>query len=110
MIEVVQGDDRTFTFTFRNTAGNVYNLTSCTIFVTVKRNIEDADASALISTTMTVSAPVTGVAVWAIVPAYTKYMLGLYKMDIQFKTSTGAISTVMRDDFYVVDKRTKRIV
>lgn len=107
MIEIVQGDDRSITFTFKTAAGAAYNLTGCTVFVTVKRNVEDADTT-LINTTMSLGTPALGIATWALVPADTKYMLGLYKMDIQLKTAAGLIYTVVRDDFMVLDERTKR--
>lgn len=108
MISIVQGDDKVLTFSFKNSTGTAYDLTGCTIFVTVKRNVEDAD-SILINTTLASSAPATGVATWTLVPADTKYMLGLYKMDIQIKTAAGKINTVLRDDFQVLDERTKRV-
>ena len=108
MLVVTSGDDRTVTFTIKTAAGAAYDLTGCTVFATVKRNTEDADASALISDSLTVSAPATGVAVWTIEAADTLYMLGLYKYDIQLKNSSNKIETILTDDFKVEPQVTIR--
>jgi hypothetical protein len=110
VIEVTQGDDLTLTFTLKKAAGTAYDLTGASVFATVKRAIEDADASALISTTLSSIAPTTGVCLWALVPADTKYLSGIYKYDIQLKDNVGKITTVQSGDFYVKPEVTKRIV
>ena len=108
MIEITQGDDRTLSFTLKKASGAVYDLTSCTVFATVKRNLEDADASAVISSTLSSLVPTTGIALWTLVPTDTKYLSGLYKYDIQLKDNTGKITTLQIGDFLVDPEVTKR--
>lgn len=109
LIEVTQGDDKTLTFFFTNVDETAYDLTGCTLFFTVKKNYEDADASALINTTLTLSAtPIDGTATLALVPANTKYMLGTYVYDIQLKTAAGKILTLVTDTFFVKPEVTIR--
>ena len=108
MIELVQGDSRTVTVTVKTASGAAYDLTGCLVLATVKRAYEDADASALISATLTVSVPASGVAYWTITSAQTLPMLGLYKYDIQLKTAAGAIETLVVGDFNVLPHVTIR--
>ena len=108
MIDVWQGDDVTLTFTLRKAAGTAYDLTGGTVFATVKRSVDDADASALISTTLTSASPTTGVCLWTLVPADTKYLSGMYKYDIQLKDNVGKIITLQSGDFLVKQEVTKR--
>lgn len=110
MISIVQGDDKTLTFKLKTSTGAAYDLTDCTLLVTVKKEYTDLDAAALISGTLTALVPGTGVAYWYIVPTNTKYMLGLYKYDIQLKTAAGLIQTLIVDDFLVTNEITIRVV
>jgi hypothetical protein len=110
MIEVVQGDDTSIVLTLKKASGSVYDLTDCTIFATVKRDSQDADSSALISTILVSAAPTNGQATWNITDLETKYMSGLYKYDIQMVNNIGNVSTLQRGDFLVTQDVTKRIV
>jgi hypothetical protein len=110
MITIVQGDDRTITFTLKTAAGIAYDLAGCTLFVTVKRNYEDTDSQAVISDTLTVSVPASGIGYWILEPADTKNLLGLYKYDIQLKDAATKISTILVDEITVDPEVTIRIV
>jgi hypothetical protein len=72
MISIVQGDDKTLTFTFQTAAGTIYDLSNCLLLATVKRKVEDADADAVIATTLTIADPTLGIATWPILPDETK--------------------------------------
>lgn len=110
MLSVVRRDDRTFTFYFYDEDGDAINLTSCTLFTTVKQSQDDTDALAKISSTLAITAPATnGIATWTLVPADTQYLLGQYFWDVQLKNSTGKITTIIRDIFEVLPDTTIRI-
>lgn len=109
MLTVNKRDDKTFTFYFYDEDGNAVDLSSATLYTTVKQNIDDLDASAKIATTLTVSAPATaGVATWVLVPSDTQYLLGLYFWDVQLKSATGKITTLINDYLEVVADTTIR--
>lgn len=110
MIEVVQGDDKDISFALTDSSGVAVNLTGATLFVTVKRYVTDLDAAAVISGTLTVAVPASGIGVWSLVPANTLNLLGVYYMDIQYKTAAGKIYTVKRDTFIVNPHITIRTV
>lgn len=107
-ISIVQGDDKVLTFTFKDAAGAAFNLTSYTVFYTVKKNLEDADAAALISGSLTVATPASGVGTWTLAAADTKYLLGEYFYDIQTKDGSGKIVTLIVDTFEVLPEVSKR--
>lgn len=110
MLTVVRRDDKIFTFYFYNEAGAAIDLTGAVLYTTVKQNIDDLDANAKISTTLAVTAPATGgIATWTIVPADTQYLSGLYYWDVQLKSVTGKITTLIRDMLEVVPDVTIRI-
>lgn len=109
MLSIVRGDNKSFVFTLYDEDGVVINLSSCTLFATVKQNTTDADSAAKISSTLTLADdPTTGVATWALVPADTQYLSGPYFMDIQLKSSAGLIDTILRDTFVVYEDVTIR--
>lgn len=109
MLTVTKRDNKTFTFYFYDQAGALVDLTDCTVFTTVKQNKSDTDANAKISATLTNSIPgALGYATWSLVPADTLYLLGQYFWDVQLKSSTGLITTVINDFFVVEDDVTIR--
>lgn len=111
MLTVVRRDDKTFTFYFYDENGDPINLTGAALYTTVKQNIDDTDANAKISSTLSVTVPATsGIATWAIVPADTQYLSGLYYWDVQMKSAAGKITTLIRDMLEVVPDVTVRIV
>jgi hypothetical protein len=109
MLSIVRGDDKIFTFRFFKADLDPMDLTGCTLFATVKQNVSDLDASAKISSTLTIVAPATdGVATWTLAAADTQYLLGQYVMDLQLKDSSSKIYTILRDTFMVYADTTLR--
>ena len=110
MLTVVRRDDKVFTFYFYDEDGDAVDLTDCSLFTTVKQYQEDVDASAKISSSLSIVAPaVNGIATWTLVPADTQYLLGQYYWDVQMKNSVGKITTLIRDIFEVLPDTTIRI-
>jgi hypothetical protein len=105
MLTIVQGDNKTLTVTQKSTTGAAYNLTGCTLSIIVKRSYDDADASALITGSFTISTPANGIGVFEITPAMTQYMSGLYTIDIRLTiTATSAVYTTYRDELWRGDR------
>ena len=101
MIKVFRGDDIEITFNFKESNGTPTDLTGCTLFCTLKSSVEDTDANAKYSGTLTISSPETaGVAVLSIPSTTTIFLRGNYLMDIQIKTASGKIRTPFKVDFF----------
>lgn len=109
MIKVYRGDDIEITFNFKESNGTPTDLTGCTLFCTLKSSVEDTDANAKYSGTLTISSPETaGVAVLSIPATTMCYLRGGYIMDIQIKTAAGKIRTPFKVDFSVEEDVTIR--
>jgi hypothetical protein len=103
MLTVTRRDDKVFTFYFYDENGDAINLTGCALYTTVKQNIDDTDANAKISSTLSITVPATGgIATWTLVPADTQYLMGQYYWDVQLKDASNKITTLIRDIFEVV--------
>ena len=82
------------------------------MFFTVKRSMEsldETDADALISKTVTVHTdPTNGITVVPVEAADTNLPLGVYFYDVKVKTDAGRIFAVVRGKFNVVWRVTGR--
>jgi len=108
-LEIYRRDDETYTLTFTNSNGTAYDLTDCTVFMTVKRSQEDSDDEAVISKTVTSHTdPTSGITTIALTPTDTDIEEGRYYFDIQLKTSAGEIKTVTKGLFKVTQDITVR--
>jgi hypothetical protein len=103
VIKVFRGNDVDMTFTFTDAAGVAINLAGSTVTGTVKKSIEDADASAKITKALTIAAPATGVGVLTLLDTELVYLRGLYFFYLQLVTGAGLKRTVFKSDFYVDD-------
>lgn len=111
MLSVVRRDDKVFTFYFYNESGTAIDLSGCALYTTVKQNTDDTDANAKISSTLAISSPATaGIATWTLVPADTQYLNGIYQWDVQMKSATGKITTLIKDVIEIIPDVTVRIV
>lgn len=109
-IEVIRGDDVTLTLTFTDNDGNAIDLTSGTVFFTVKKKASDTDENALIKKNISIfSAPTTGIMNLSLTDEDTDLASGVYYYDVQFIDSAGSVSSVQRDRFTVIKDITIRI-
>lgn len=101
-IEIIRGDDEQFELTFTDIDGEPIDLTDGTVFFTVKESLSDDDDDALITKEVTEFAnPELGVARLTLLKTETDIAEGRYFYDVQFKDSSGMISSTVRDKFYV---------
>jgi hypothetical protein len=94
---VRKGDDTSIELTFTVNLDTPVNLTGYKLYFTVKKNRTDLDADALITVDWTThSSPTTGKTV-LIIPssATTNVKAGQYYFDIQWKTPSLAVRTLV---------------
>lgn len=110
MISVFRGDDLSLTLYFKDDTGTAIDLTGCTLFTTIKRSIEDADADAVLTPTTSITSPETSGIVTITAPNTDMVALrGQYILDVQIKNVSGKIITPFKSDFYVDEDVTIRI-
>lgn len=110
-LSIIRGDSKAYHFNFRDAAGAPVNITGWMISMTVKANWSQADVEALVSIDVTNHLDaLNGITLLDLTPAHTDGITpGRYYYDIQVKTSTGGITTIMRGPLsieYDVTRRT----
>ena len=112
-ITVIRGDDSTIGVTFHDSAGADIDITTSTVFFTVKDPndlTKTNDDCALISEKVTVHTdPTHGKTAIPLTSTDTDLPEATYAWDLQIKTLGGAISSVLRGDFIVVTDVTRRV-
>ena len=86
------------------------DLTGCTVFLTVKRNLEDTDAEALLATSQTTHvSPTEGITSFPLTAANTDYT-GEFYYDVKIKEAgaAGLVTSVITDKFIVLKQVTIR--
>lgn len=107
-IKRVRGDSNPLKITLENMEGNPVDLTGSTVFFTVKRNMQDTDANALIAkSTTTHTSAVDGETQITLTTTDTD-ITGTFYYDVQVKNSDGEIFSVIADKIIFVDDVTKR--
>lgn len=92
-LKVIKGDDSTITVTFKNN-GVVVNITSYTVFFTVKKKLSDVDADAVIKKDITSHTdPTNGKTSIVLTSVDTGKTPGSYYWDLQLKAPSGAIAS-----------------
>lgn len=100
-LEMTRGDSKTFTLTFKNAAGVLYNLKNWVVFFTLKTNVclDDSEASLqkIVTTFADTTAGTSGVAAIELLPADTASLEAReYDFDIAVMTSDSKSYTVMK--------------
>lgn len=102
-ISVKKGTDVTFTVNFTDSDGVAVDITDWTVYFMVKTDINDLDASALISKTITShTSPTAGQTSFTITREDTENLnFGLYVYDIQFIKDDGTRKGSSVDNFVI---------
>lgn len=100
-LEMTRGDSKTFTLTFKNSAGVPYCLKNWVVFFTLKTNIclDDSEASLqkIVTTFADTTSGTSGVAAIELLPADTASLEAReYDFDIAVMTSDSKSYTVMK--------------
>jgi uncharacterized lipoprotein YehR (DUF1307 family) len=84
--QTFQGNDYPINFTFKNSAGAVIVITGYTVFFTIKRNKNDADADKILTKTVTEHSDADGgVTTITLEDTDTINLLGTYYYDLKYK-------------------------
>lgn len=95
-LNIKRGDTKVYTITVTDDEGNLEDITGWTVFFTVKENIDDTDANAKISKTETThSDPTNGESQITLTSTDTTLDPQSYVFDIQVKTDTSEIHTIL---------------
>lgn len=101
-IEATKRDDEDYELTFKDVDGNVIDLTGATIYFTVKKNVDDVDADAVIKKEISsFENPESGVAVLALSKDETNIPVRGYYYDIQLVNASGKVSSTQIGRFVV---------
>lgn len=100
-LDLTRGDSKTFTLTFKNSAGEPYCLKNWVVFFTLKTNICLADSEASLQKIVTTFADTTsgtsGVAVIELLPVDTANLEAReYDFDIAVTTAAGKSYTLIK--------------
>lgn len=107
-MKVIRRDDVTFELTFKDSDEAVIDLTTGTVFFTVKTNLTDADADAILAKEIdTFETPETGIMLLNLSRTETDIEPGSYYFDIQLKLDDKVTSSE-RGKFKVVQDITVR--
>lgn len=108
VIKRIKGDTVDLDIQLFDVEDNEINLTGCTVFFTVKRNIQDADSKALISKDITsFTSPITGDVAITLTATDVDYV-GEFFYDIKIKYTNGKIQSVLTDKFILAAHTTIR--
>ena len=108
VIKRIKGDTYSLDVTITNTSDEPIDLTGCTVFFTVKRNLQDTDAQAIINKTVTsFTSPTTGDVSFTLLAADVDYV-GEFYYDVKIKAVSGIITSVINDKFILLDHVTIR--
>lgn len=107
--DAIRGDTFELTISFKD-GDLAQNITGWTIFFTLKNNIDDADADAVISKDVTQhTSPTAGVTQILLTAAETTDLNGSYYYDIQYKDTIGVIKTFLYGKITFTKDITRRI-
>jgi len=95
-LSIKRGDSWSKTMYFNDADGNNIDITGWEIRFTVKAKIDDPDSAAVISKIITTfSNPTAGIAEISLTPTDTNQVIASYVYDVQCKTSTGEVYTII---------------
>lgn len=107
---IFRGDSREYNLAFTDALDAVINISTWTIYFTVKKNYGDADAAALISKDITVHYDgANGKTKITLLPADTDIPPKNYFYDIQAKKAVDDITTVLAGRVEIRSDVTRRI-
>lgn len=103
-----RGDTQTYTLYFCDEDGARQDITGWTVFFTAKTKTSDADASAIISKTITTHTDPTNGETQISLTATDLATVGRYVYDVQVKTDVGDIKTVLEGNLNIQQDVTTR--
>ena len=111
-LSMIKGDSRVLNLHFSDSNGADINITGWTIFLTIKKVATDTDEKALVKKDVTVHTnPSLGQTQITLAPTDTSAIpAGKYPFDIQAKTDTDEIVTVVKGTYTIEQDITRRSI
>jgi hypothetical protein len=105
-LSIYEGEDKTFTVTLTDSAGDPIDITGYTFLFTVKSKISDSDADAIIKKEITNhSDPTNGVTQIALVESDTEDLSGSYLYDYQRLDGSLDRAVVLKRAKFTIEQR-----
>jgi len=105
-LSIYEGEDKTWTVTIVDSAGDAIDITGYTFLFVVKTKIDDSDSDAVISKEITShSDPTNGVTQIAIDSSDTANISGKYVYDYQWIDSTTKRRVVLKKAEFNIEQR-----
>lgn len=103
-LEFNEGDDFPYKITLTNSSGIAIDLTGYTFYMTIKYELTDSDANAMIKKTITtIPNPELGIVTITLDRSDTQNMAGgVYVYDIKYLTSGTLTKTIIRGNFNLI--------
>ena len=104
-LSLVRGDSQTYTLTFKQSSGVVYDITGWTVYFTLKENTDLPDSAASLQKVLITgagtngfgTAGTAGIATVTLLPADTSSLTPqVYDFDIQVRTAAAEVYTVLK--------------
>ena len=107
-LTIKRGDTTTYILYLEDADGVNIDITGWIIFFTVKSHIEDSDDDAKIKKTITVHTNPTNGETQILLTSDDTADVGNYVYDIQYRSNTGIIQTIMEGFFTITQDVTQR--
>lgn len=109
-LEIIRGDTRTITATFKDSTNTAINLTGGTIFFTANASNSPSDdtSAAIEKDVASFDAPTTGVQDITLSATDTNISPGVYFYDLQFVSSAGVVTSKPQDRLTIKADITRR--
>jgi len=102
-LSIIKGNSKNYRLAFTDDAGTPIDITGYTVFFTVKKNVNQTDAQAVIAKTVTDhSNPTGGVTIVSITTSDSDITPGVYLYDIGYVNATGSSKKTSDPEKYEV--------
>lgn len=105
-LDIYEGEDKTWTVTITDSAGDPIDITGYTFLFMVKTNISDTDANAIITKQITShSDPTNGVTQIALDSSDTEDSSGKYVYDYQWLDTSTKRRPILKEGTFEIEQR-----
>jgi len=105
-LDIYEGEDKVWTVTITDSAGDPIDITGYTFLFTVKRKLNDSDGNALIRKEITShSDPTNGITEITLVSADTNDKSGNFFYDYQWLSDSNQRRVVLKNAAFQIEKR-----
>jgi hypothetical protein len=108
-LKIKRGDTKVYSLKFEDKCDIPIDITGWTVYFTVKSSVKDEDDDAIIKKDVTIHTdPTAGRTAISLSPSDTSVAPGNYIYDIQVKTASGDIHTILENGITISQDVTRR--